>query len=71
MKVVALTKGFYNGAPVPAGAVFEVADGSKAAWYTPVESVPKAPPAKPKKGEPQALSQIGKEPAKSFTDALA
>lgn len=68
MKVIALEQGFYGGKPVEAGTEFEVPEGSKSRWYAPVGNEPKAP-AKPKKGDPQALSQLGKEPAKSFAEA--
>lgn len=73
MKVVALHPGFYGGHPVEAGTVFEVPDGSKSRWYAPVGNEPKAPTkvVKAKKDEPQALSQLGKEPAQSFNDTLA
>lgn len=72
MKVIALYQGFYGGKPIDPGTEFEVPDGSKARWYAPVGNEPKAvAKAKPKKDEPQALSQLGKEPAKSFIDAHA
>lgn len=72
MKVIALDQGFYGGHPVAPGTEFEVPDGSKSRWYAPTGNEPKAPAkAKPKKDEPQALSQLGKESAKSFVDAHA
>lgn len=73
MEVVALSKGFYGGAPRAVGERFDVADGAKAAWYTPVDSA--AAKAKPKgekvKGQPDTLSKMGKEPAHAPTDSLA
>ncbi len=74
MEVVALSKGFYGGAPRRVGERFDVKDGSKAAWYAPVNSAAAA--AKPKaekvKGnKPDTLSQIGKEPAQAMADVLA
>lgn len=75
MKVVALSKGFYGGSPRRAGEHFEVPDGSKAAWYAPVDSAAATAAAKPKAGkvkaQPDTLSQMGKEPAQSMTEQLA
>ena len=71
MKVIALTQGFHGGAVRAVGETFDVADGSRATWYAPLDTAPKVVKAKPKKDEPQALSQLGKEPAQSFNDTLA
>ena len=66
MKVQALDMGFFGGARRRPGDTFEVPDGTKAKWFTPVAEVkaPKAPP----KPVPVALSQLGKEPPKGPTD---
>lgn len=71
MKVIALTQGFYGGEPIAPGTEFEVPEGSKSRWYAPVGNEPKAPKARAKREEPQALSQLGKETARSFTDVHA
>jgi hypothetical protein len=70
MKVTAIKPAFYNGSRVREGDVVEVPEGFKASWVTPADSV-KAPskPAKPAKPEPRALSQSGKEEAKTFIQA--
>lgn len=71
MKVIALTVGFHNGSRIRKGDVFEVADGAKASWFAPVESVAAkaAKPAKAGRPEPKALSQVGKGEDKSFIQA--
>lgn len=70
MKVTAIKSAFYNGSRVRAGDVVDVPEGFKASWAAPVDSV-KAPAkaAKPAKSEPRALSQTGKEEAKTFIQA--
>lgn len=71
MKVTAIKPAFYNGSRVRAGDVVDVPEGFKASWAAPVDSV-KAPAkaAKPAaKPEPRALSQAGKEEAKTFIQA--
>lgn len=70
MKVIAISPAFYNGSRVRVGTVVEVPEGFKASWASPVESVKATPKAtKPAKPEPRALSQAGKEEAKSFIQA--
>jgi hypothetical protein len=70
MKVTAISPAFYNGARVRVGDVLDVPDGFKASWATAAESVKATPKAtKPAKPEPRALSQAGKEEAKSFIQA--
>lgn len=70
MKVIAIKPAFHNGARVRVGDVVEVSDGHKGSWFTPADTA-KAPAkaAKPAKPEPRALSQTGKEEAKSFVQA--
>lgn len=68
MKVIALDKGFFDGAPIEKGDTFDVPDGRKAAWYAPLDAVPK-PKTPPAKEAPRALSEMGKEKAKSFVEA--
>lgn len=73
MKVKALEIGFFNGSRVRAGQVFEVPDGTKAAWFVPVGDVkasdaPKAA-AKGKKPEPRTLSQAAHQPVQTFAEA--
>lgn len=70
MKVIANASAFYNGSRIRAGAEVEVPDGFKASWATPAESIKAAKPAKAKP-EPRALSQQGKEEAKTFTQVTA
>lgn len=71
MEVVALERGFFDGAPRAIGERFEVPDGAKARWFAPVDSaVAKAKAVdKPKKDKPTSLSELGKEPAKTFVEA--
>lgn len=70
MKVIAIKPAFHNGARVRVGDVVEVADGHKGSWFTAADTV-KAPAkaVKPSKPEPRALSQAGKEEAKTFVQA--
>lgn len=73
MEVVALSRGFYGGASRRAGERFDVADGAKAAWYTPADSA--AAKAKPKaekvRAQPDTLAKMGRETAHAPTDSLA
>lgn len=65
MKVQAVTDGFYGGARRRAGSVFEVKDGLKGSWFTPIldeKAAPaKAGKTKAKKDEPVALSELQKD----------
>lgn len=73
MKVIALNVGFHNGSRIRKGEEFEVADGEKASWFAPVETVA-TKPAKAGKGgrpEPKALSEVGKDESKTFVEAHA
>lgn len=76
MKVLALEFGFFNGSRIRKGQEFEVPAGTKASWFTPVDSEAakaaketKAKEAKAPKKEQKALSEMGKEEAKSFNQA--
>lgn len=70
MKVIAIKPAFYNGSRVREGDQLDVPDGFKASWATPVDSVKTpAKAAKPARQEPRALSQAGKEEAKTFLQA--
>ncbi|MDQ5904137.1 MAG: hypothetical protein QG672_1730 [Pseudomonadota bacterium] len=62
MKVIALERGFFDGASRERGDSFEVPDGRKASWYAPAEegaAKPK-PKAKAKGGEPTTFSEIAR-----------
>lgn len=74
MKVVATEMGFVDGNRVRAGTVFDVPEGSTAKWYVPLESAaskakPEAKAVKPVK--PEALSQMGRDKPKTFTEVHA
>ncbi len=71
MKVIARTVGFHHGSRIRKGQEFEVADGTKASWFAPVESAggKAAKPVKAARPEPKALSQLGKGEDKSFIQA--
>lgn len=71
MKVIALEKGFFAGAPIDKGQQFDVPDGRKAAWYAPVDAAAKADKA-PKAADkaPKTLSETGNAKAKSFNEAM-
>lgn len=74
MKVIALERGFFGGAPREKGAVFEVPDGRRARWYAPVDEAAKAPKdkaEKPKKEAPATLSEMQKDVGESLTEHLA
>lgn len=68
MKVIALSVGFHSGSLKNIGDEFDVADGAKASWFAPVESVAAkaAKPVKVRRPEPKALSQVGKGEDKTF-----
>jgi hypothetical protein len=63
MKVQAKASGFYGGARHRAGDVFEVKDGAKASWFSPVDADKQAPTksAKAKKDETVSLSELQKQ----------
>ena len=72
MKVVAIKVAFYNGRRVRVGDELEIPQGVKGSWFAPTGSIEaKATKVKPEKAEPKALSEIGSDKAKSFTDVLA
>jgi ribosomal protein L9 len=72
MKVIAITAAFYNGSRVRKGDTVEVPEGYRASWFAKVAS-PEAKaavkPAKASRETPRALSQAGKEEAKTFVQA--
>lgn len=70
MKVIAIKPAFHNGSRVRVGDVVEVADGHQGSWFTAADNVKaSAKTVKPAKPEPRALSQAGKEEAKTFIQA--
>lgn len=71
MKVIAIKPAFFNGSRVRVGDVVEVPEGLKASWFAPADSVKAAKPAAKTaaKAEPRALSQAGKDEAKTFVQA--
>lgn len=73
MKVVATEMGFVDGNRVRAGTVFEVPDGSTAKWFVPLDgAASKAKSAdKPKTPKAEALSQMGRDKPKTFTEVHA
>lgn len=73
MKVLALETGFFAGARVRKGSTFDVPEGTRGKWFTPVDSeAAKAPKAdKPAKADkPSALSEHGKDKSKSFVETM-
>jgi hypothetical protein len=72
MKIVAIKPAFYNGRRVRVGDELDIPQGTKGSWFAPVASS-EADKAKVKPGKdvPKALSELGVEKAKSFTDVLA
>jgi 16S rRNA U1498 N3-methylase RsmE len=72
MKIVAIKPAFYNGRRVRVGDALDIPQGTKGSWFAPVASEEaKAAKAKPAKQEPKALSELGSDKAKAFTDVLA
>lgn len=68
MKVIALERGFFDGAPRERGEVFEVPDGRTASWYAPTEEAAKPKPkAKAKGGEPTTFSEIARADSEAQT----
>ena len=72
MKVIATKLAFHNGTLVNVGDEVEVPEGHKGSWFAKASS-PEAKaavkPAKAKSETPRALSQTGKEEAKTFIQA--
>ena len=72
MKVIATKLAFHNGTLVNVGDEVEVPEGHKGAWFVKASS-PEAKtvvkPVKAKGETPRALSQTGKEEAKTFIQA--
>jgi hypothetical protein len=72
VKIVAIKVAFYNGRRVRVGDQLEIPTGTMGSWFAPVASPEaKAAKAEPVKQAPQALSKLGGEKAKSFTEVLA
>lgn len=72
MKIVAIKPAFYNGRRVRVGDELDIPTGTKGSWFAPTGSAEaKASKEKPAKAEPKALSELGGESAKKFTDVLA
>lgn len=77
MKVIAIKPAFFNGSRVRVGAELDVPETLKASWFAPAEVVKAQATAKAAKQaktaatgkEPRALSQAGKDEAKSFIQA--
>lgn len=79
MKVRALESGFYGGFRRRAGDTFDVAEGAKAKWFTPVRALgaeqAQTEPTEPKtskggkgkKQEPNTLSEMARNPAAAQT----
>lgn len=72
MKVIAIKPAFHNGSLVRVGDEVEVHEGHRGSWFVKASS-PEAKaavkPAKAKGETPRALSQTGKEEAKTFIQA--
>ena len=69
MKVIATKPGFYAGHLWQVGNEFDVAEGAKASWFTPV--VEYKPPAKPKEAKgPDTLSGLAKLGVKTPSDLV-
>jgi hypothetical protein len=72
MKVTAIKLAFHNGTLVNVGDEVEVSEGHRGSWFVKANS-PEAKaavkPAKAKGETPRALSQTGKEEAKTFIQA--
>lgn len=77
MKVIAIKPAFYNGSRVRVGDEVDVPEGLKASWFATAEvikaqaiaKVAKHAKATSAKAEPKALSQAGKDEAKTFIQA--
>lgn len=72
MKVVATAMGFYGGERRRPGAVFEVKDGAKARWFTPLDEAQKAKPkaAAKKVEEPTTFSEMNKKQSASELEVI-
>ena len=72
MKIVAIKPAFYNGRRVRVGDELDIPEGFKGSWFVATQSIEaKAAKEKPAKPVPKALSELGSDKAKSFTDVLA
>jgi hypothetical protein len=72
MKVIAIKLAFHNGTLVNVGDEVEVPGGHKGSWFVKadaIEAKAAVKPAKAKGETPRALSQTGKEEAKTFIQA--
>lgn len=73
MKMIAIKPAFFNGMRVRVGDEVDVPEGLKASWYAPAEVLKAAQAAKAAKAAkataPKALSQAGKDEAKTFVQA--
>lgn len=69
MQVRALAPGFFGGRR-RVGDVFDVPEGTKGKWFAPVGETRAPAKAAPKKDEPKALSQMGKNQPQSMADVL-
>ncbi len=67
MKVIALETGFHNGQRFRQGQTFDVPDGSAADWFAPLGCESPAA-AKAPAPTPATLSEMGKQPNKSFLE---
>ena len=67
MKVTVIKPAFFNGSLLREGAVVDEPEGTQASWFAAEAKAVK--PAKPAKDAPRALSQAGKEEAKTFIQA--
>lgn len=74
MKVLALETGFFAGARVRKGTTFDVPEGTRGKWFTPVDSEAAKAPGKAakadKQNKPAALSEHGKDQSKSFVETM-
>lgn len=71
MRVQALKVGFAGGTLRHPGDVFDMPEGAKGSWFTPLDKAPATGKA-PKKGQPQqvALSQVGQSASKTMVDLM-
>lgn len=67
MKVKALQPGFFGGVLRDVGHEFEVPNGTKSSWFTPLEDY-KAPVKAKVPAAPKTLSEMAKAPAEAPTD---
>lgn len=69
MKVIALKEGFFDGTRIRAGDEFDVPQGTKGSWFTPVKE-PKAADARDVKAEAKAKAEADTK-AKADAEAKA